>query len=147
MLLDGLPVFDTDKLMAYDPLKIKQLDVMSRKYFLRDNSYDGIINLTTYKGDLEGFEIDPRATIINYDGLQLQREFYSPVYATEKQQQSRLPDYRNLLFWMPKLATGSTGKAQAVFNSSDVPGKYVGIIQGINAEGRAGEERVYFEVK
>ncbi len=147
ILLDGVPMFDTDKLMAYDPLKIKQLDVMSRKYFLRDNSFDGVINLTTYKGDLEGFEIDPRATIINYEGLQLQREFYSPVYATEKQQQSRLPDYRNLLFWTPILNTDANGKTQTSFYSSDVPGKYVGIIQGITPEGKTGEEKIYFEVK
>ena len=120
---------------------------MSRKYFLRDNSYDGIINISTYKGDLESFEIDPRAMIINYEGLQLQREFYSPVYATEKQQQSRLPDYRTLLFWTPKLATNVTGKTQALFYSADVPGKYVTVIQGITSDGKVGEEKVYFEVK
>jgi hypothetical protein len=71
VLLDGVPAFDFDKLMAYNPLKIRKLEVISRRYHLGANTFDGIINFTTYKGDLPGYEIDPRATFLNYEGLQL----------------------------------------------------------------------------
>ena len=147
VLLNGLPVFDLNKIMSYDPLKIRKLEVMSRKYFLRDNSFEGIINLTSYKGDMEGFEIDPRATIINYEGLQLQRDFYAPVYATTMQQQSRMPDFRNLLFWTPELITNAQGWAQTSFYTSDVPGKYVVVIEGLSKDGRLGQKTIYFDVK
>ena len=133
--------------MSYDPLKIRKLEVISRKYFLRDNSFDGIINLTTYKGDLDGFEIDNRAAMLNYEGLQARRDFYSPVYATELQQQSRLPDFRNLLLWLPDLNTNSKGKTGAEFYTSDVPGKYAVVIGGLAKNGSAGECITYFEVK
>jgi hypothetical protein len=147
LLLDGLPVFNLDKAMSYDPLKIRKLEVVNQKYFLRDNSFDGIINLTTYKGDLEGFEIDPRATIVNYEGLQVQRDFYAPVYATEQQQHSRMPDFRSLLYWAPEINTGEDGKTKASFYTSDIPGKYAVVTEGISKEGSAGESIVYFEVK
>ncbi len=147
LLLDGLPVFNVDKAMSYDPLKIRKLEVVNKKYFLRDNSFDGIINLITYKGDLEGFDIDPRATIVNYEGLQVQRDFYAPVYATEQQLQSRMPDFRNLLYWSPEINTANNGKTKASFYTSDIPGRYVVVAEGISKDGSAGESIMYFEVK
>lgn len=147
VLLDGLPVFDFNKLMTFDPLKIRKLEVMSRKYYFGGNSFDGIVNFSTYKGDMAGFKIDPRATVVDYEGLQLQREFYAPVYATEANLQSRIPDFRNLLFWSPKLITNSNGKQQSSFYTSDVPGTYAIVVQGISEDGRAGAKVVFFDVK
>jgi len=34
ILLDGVPVFDIDRLLAIDPLKVRKLDMIHRKYFL-----------------------------------------------------------------------------------------------------------------
>ena len=146
-LVDGVPVFNFNKLLTYDPLKIRKLEVVNRTYYLGGNTFDGIINLTSYKGDVTGAEIDPHATIIDYEGLQLQRDFYSPVYETNEQLDSHLPDFRNLLYWSPKIITGATGKTQAVFYSSDVSGKYAIVIQGISEDGTAGSKVVFFEVK
>jgi len=147
VLLDGVPMFDLNKLMKYDPLKIRKLEVITRPYFLGSSAFDGIVNFTTYTGDIEGFEIDPRATIIDYEGLQLQRDFYSPVYETEAQLLSRMPDFRNLLYWTPKLKTTGNGKEHATFYSADIPGKYAIVVQGISDDGRAGSGISYFEVK
>ncbi|MEO7766451.1 MAG: hypothetical protein ABIS01_03455, partial [Ferruginibacter sp.] len=147
VLLDGVPIFDFNKLMKYDPLKIRKLEVVTKSYLYGGNIFDGIVNLTTYKGILEGFEIDPRTTIVNYEGLQLQRDFYSPVYETIQQIQSRLPDYRSLLYWSPKVVTNAKGNTQAGFYSADIPGKYAIVIQGISEDGRTGTGVGWFEVK
>jgi len=60
---------------------------------------------------------------------------------------SHLPDFRNLLYWSPKIIIGATGKTQAVFYSSDVSGKYAIVTQGISEDGTAGSKLVFFEVK
>jgi hypothetical protein len=73
------------------------------------------------------------------------REFYSPVYDTEAQAKSRMPDLRNLLYWAPSVST--QGKDAVSFFTSDQPGKYVGVVQGINADGQAGVQYFTFEVK
>ncbi len=73
------------------------MELVKRRYYYGPLMLDGILNMTTYKGNLEEFPMDPRAVIVDYEGLQLQREFYSPVYETEQQVNSRLADYRNLL--------------------------------------------------
>jgi hypothetical protein len=146
MLLDGVVVTDADKLMAYDPLKVKKIEVVGREYYLGSAIASGIISYTTYKGDLDGFQIDPNSVVLEYDGLQLQREFYSPVYETDKQISSRMPDFRNLLYWSPDVSTDADGAHRLSFYSSDRQGKYLVVVQGITASGKAGSHLFTFEV-
>ena len=147
VLVDGVPVFDMDKVMKLDPLKMSRLDVLARRYILGYNSFDGIASFTTYKGDLNGFELDPHAIVVDYEGIQLQRKFYAPEYETEQQLTSHLPDFRNLLFWEPEVKTKSDGKETLGFYTSDLPGKYAIVLQGINASGMSGSQVVFFDVK
>jgi hypothetical protein len=147
VLLDGVPVFNIDKMMAYDPLKIRKLDVLNDRYYLGSSFIDGIISFTTYNGNLNGFDLDPHAVVIDYEGMQLQREFYSPVYDTEEKRASSIPDFRNVLYWSPDVKTDATGKKQISFYSSDLSGKYAIVLQGITADGRSGSKVITFEVK
>ena len=66
--------------------------------------------------------------------LQYQREFYSPVYETQDQISSRLPDFRNVLYWSPDIHTDAQGKAEINFFTSDLKGKYIAVLQGMNVE-------------
>jgi hypothetical protein len=145
-LLDGVPVFEVGKIIEMNPLKIKKIEVVNRKYFLGPMIASGIVSFTTYKGDLEGFQFDPNALVLEYEGLQLQREFYSPTYETEKQLNSRIPDFRNLLFWSPDVKTDVYGKHQLHFYSSDLQGRYMVVVQGITGEGNAGSQSFTFDV-
>jgi hypothetical protein len=147
ILLDGVPVFNIDSLMVLDPLKIRKLEVVQRRFFLGGTNYDGIMNWTTYKGDLGGYIIDPRATVVDYEGLQLQREFYSPSYATDEQAASHLPDFRTVLYWSPAVPMDSLGKSALSFYSSDIPGKYVVVVEGLAADGSTGSGMMSFKVE
>lgn len=145
VLLDGIPVFDDKKLMDYDPLKLEKIDIVTKKYFLSESSYGGIINMLTYKGTAEGYELDPNATVLNYNGLQLKREFYSPVYETPVEQNNHLPDFRNVLYWQPRVKT-SNGKAHLEFFTSDLSGEYEIILQGTSGDGACGFTKTKFRV-
>ena len=148
VLLDGVPQFDNgNKITHYSPLKVKELEIIFDKYYLGPATFNGIASFTTYKGDLEGFQLDTAATIIDYDALQLKREFISPVYQTKDEAESRLPDFRNLLYWSPDIKTGENGKQQVSFYTSDQPGKYAVVLQGLSASGDAGSKVFDIEVK
>lgn len=147
VLLDGVPVFDVDKIVAFDPLKIKKIEVVGRKYFWGNIINSGIVSYTTYEGDLAGYELDPSAVIVEFQGLQLQREFYQPDYSTPEKMSSRLPDARNVLLWEPSMRTGTRGAISKSFYTSDVPGKYVVVVQGVNHTGIAGSSMVAISVK
>ncbi|HLX90636.1 MAG TPA: hypothetical protein VKR32_03080, partial [Puia sp.] len=136
VLMDGVPVSNIDKIIAFDPLKVQKIELMNRKCFLGPYVADGIISYRTYTGDLAGFQLDPNVLILKYDGLQLQREFYSPKYETEEQVNSREPDFRNLLYWSPVVSFSTTGNARLSFYTSDVGGKYAVVVQGLTSDGQ-----------
>jgi hypothetical protein len=146
ILLDGVPISNL-KIMAYDPLKVKKLEVITKKYVTGQFIYDGIVSFTTYHGDRESLQLDNRAVILDYDGMQLKREFYSPAYETEQQINSRMPDFRNLLYWSADIQTDQQGLANASFYTSDAKGEYIAVVQGMDAAGNAGSYYFTFEVK
>jgi len=146
VLLDGVPVFNINKLMAISPLKFQKLEVIDNRYFHGLAIYNGIVSFTTYQGDLGGVELDPRVLVQQYEGVQRQREFYAPRYDTPQEKQSRLPDLRNLLYWNPAVATGPN--AQPVeFYTGDQAGRYLVVLQGLAANGLAGSSSFVLEVK
>ena len=147
LLIDGVPIVDTDRLMEFSPLKIKSLDVITRRYFLGYSNLSGIISFRTYKGDLAGFQLNPRAVVVEYDGLQSRREFYTPQYASPQQLESRLPDFRSLLYWNPDVLTGLQKENNLQFYTSDQEGNYLIVVQGMTADGRSASTKQLIRVR
>lgn len=146
ILLDGVPVANADKIIAMDPLKIKKLDVVSQNFLIHDQVYNGILSFSTYNGDLAGNTLDINSLVIAYKGLQLQREFFSPVYNILKNRNEHIPDFRNLLYWSPNIQTNEKGVQRQSFYTGDIQGKFVIIIQGISEEGLCGSKTAYLTV-
>lgn len=147
VLLDGVAITNPNKIFTYDPLKIKKIDVIRDRYVMGLSTFNGVASFSTYEGMFDGFELDPGLVAIDYSGLQMQREFYSPVYATREQFQNRIPDFRNTLYWNGDVQTDKDGKAKLQFYSSDLKGKYLVVVQGMNDTGGFVSATATFEVK
>jgi hypothetical protein len=135
VLFNGIPVFDIDKVIAYDPLKVQKIEVVTRRYYLNHLATDGIVSYTTYDGMLGGFELNPETLVVEYQGLQQQREFYMPQY-TAANKNSPLPDFRNQLYWQPYLLLQNGTTANTSFYTSDMQGTFLGVIQGVSNTGK-----------
>jgi len=145
-LFNSVPVFETNKIMQYDPLKVEKIEVVKRRYFYGPSTINGIVNFVTYQPDatmLSGLN----AVVFDYEGLQFDREFYSPVYDSQDQINSRLPDFRNVLYWSPEIKTGPQGKTELNFYTSDLKGRYMVVVQGMTADGKTGSHFLTFTVK
>lgn len=136
VLYDGVPLFDVNKVMILDPLKIRKLEVISKRFLLGAHAFDGVINLTSYKKDMEGIQLDPRALVVEYQGLQLQRQFSAPKYTDKDTRNSRLPDLRTLLLWEPETLVYQKSSHKLNFTTSDVVGTYVIEISGLTNSGK-----------
>ena len=147
IVLDGVPLFDASEVMTIDPLRIKKIEIVNRKYFLGSLVASGIFALYSYNNDMAGLQLSSRALILEYEGLQLQREFYSPKYESASPNSKRMPDFRNVLIWEPNIHIGKGDEAKIDFYSSDRKGRYMGIVEGINQNGKAGSARFYFDVQ
>ena len=147
VLVDGVPFFNINKVMAINPLKLRKLEVIDNRYVHGPALYNGIVSFTTYQGDLGGIVPDANVLVQQYEGVQRQREFYAPRYETPAEKQSRLPDLRNLLYWQPELPlTGANAQAIS-FYTGDQAGRYRVVVQGLNTDGQAGSTSFTLEVK
>jgi len=63
VLLDGVPVFDLNRLLELDPLKLKKLEVVARKYFYGSLICNGIVALYSYDGGLAGYQLPKNALV------------------------------------------------------------------------------------
>ncbi len=145
-LLDGVPVFNLNHFFEVDPFKVHSLDVVAKQYILGNSVFDGVLNWKTYKPDLNNYQLEEAALVLNYEALQLQREFYAPVYDSEQQYQSKLPDFRNVLNWSPDMLLKSGKPFSSSFYTSDLPGKYAVVVQGLSSDGVPASGLSFFEV-
>ena len=135
VLIDGVPLMNFQKVFFYDPLKVKKLDVVPRKYVAGGLNFKSIASFETYQGKFDGFDLSPGLVAIDYDGLQLQREFYSPAHDKESERQKRIPDLRSTLYWSPVVPVDNSGNASLHFYTADTKGKFLVVLQGINSQG------------
>jgi hypothetical protein len=147
ILLDGVPIFDEDEIMNFSPVQVKKLEVVTKRWFLGELNFDGIVSYTTYNGDLGSFQLNPKCVVLDYEGLQLQREFYSPKYETKNAQESRLPDQRHLLYWNPDVVTDTSGRTELKFYTSDISGDYSIVVEGMANNGATGNSVSTFTVR
>jgi hypothetical protein len=62
--------------------------------------------------------------------------FISPEYSSSQAKESRVPDYRNTLYWNPHVEPGPEGKVSVEFWSSDFRSDFEISIQGMTSDGK-----------
>jgi hypothetical protein len=108
---------------------------------------NGLLSYITYQGDLAGFPIDANALVVEYEGAQNAKKFYSPAYNTKQSQNSSTPDFRNLLHWDPMISYKSGQEQKIRFYTSDLSGRYAIVIQGLSSNGLMGSSIKFISVK
>ncbi len=144
VMVDGVPLRNYDRVVTYDPLKIKKIRIVPRKFIIGAEIYLGIVSFESYPGRFDAFELDSALVAIDYEGLKLKRQFYAPVY-DDKNIDSRMPDMRSTLMWMPNIDFGK--QKSLCFYTSDLTGKFVAVLEGMTKDGQPIVAKTYFEVE
>jgi hypothetical protein len=143
IMLDGIPIQNTKALMAFNPLLIKSIDVMSRKYYLGDAQFNGIVHYKTYKADLAGFSLPDEEVIYPLHGIQI------PTTAdfNKYDQADPMPNLRNLLYLANNQKINTTDDNSFHFFTSDTDGMYKIIVRAKDKNGIAcyGEKIIHIE--
>jgi hypothetical protein len=147
ILLDGIPVFDADEIIALDPLHIKKIETVRKKFLKGVLNCNGIVSFSTYKGDLEGYQLNEKAQVIEYEGVQPIRKYLNPDYDKISEGNDRIPDYRNVLYWNPHFNTDEKGEAILEFYTSDDVGEYEIRVEGISSNGKFVSASTYIQVR
>ena len=135
MMLDGVPVFNQQKIMDYDPLLVESIDIYPHTHFVGNRVFEGIVNFVTYKRNLPSFQFDGNARVVDYQGVCV------PMAFTDGH------PYRQTVCWQPLL---EVAPGESVVTTPSMPG-YKGVFtvvaEGISADGKPFCRRISFEEK
>jgi len=146
VIVDGVPIYDFDKILEIRSSEIEKIEVLNTRYFISDLIIEGIVNIVSKKGNLSVLEFDQSIFRQEFTGLD-DHKFYSRDYSTDEQKSSRLPDFRNTLYWNPDVRTDKNGKASVEFYTSDETGEFTVMVEGFAADGKAGRSVSSFKVR
>lgn len=146
VILDGVPVFNLEKLPDIPSSLLEKVEVLNVRYFTGDVMLDGIINIISYKGDLSVHEFDRSVFRQEYDMLAESFSVTTPDYSSDSLRLGRIPDYRNTLYWNPAISVGPEGTAEIGFWTSDEAGDYCVTVECVTSDGRRGKKVVPFSV-
>jgi hypothetical protein len=104
LMIDGVIINDALLIAELDPALVKRIDVTTQKYLIGSYIFDGIVNVITKAGDFSNIQMPDRMMRVSYRISDPVPWFVSPDYSSGKIKTSRLPDYRNTLFWNPSVS-------------------------------------------
>ncbi|MEN2399752.1 hypothetical protein GKZ90_0008180 [Flavobacterium sp. MC2016-06] len=133
VLVDGLIIENLNEFFTYSPKNLYKANVIRGLYYYGSKTFNGILSFTTKKGDYESklkgsFLIKPE--LLRPQG---KKEYFQPNYSDDKN--SRIPDYRHQLLWLPN-ADLSSASSNIQFYTSDVSGQFEVTLEGFSASGK-----------
>jgi hypothetical protein len=142
MMLDGVPVFDHEKIMQYDPLLVESIDIYPNTHFVGNRIFEGVVNFVTYKHNLPSFRFDGNARVIDYEGVCVPMAF-TGVSLPE----GDYPDYRQTIYWHPLLSVGAEENRRIDCRLPLYKGRFTAVAEGMSASGKPVKARISFEVR
>ncbi len=137
LMIDGVIINDPSMIIDLDPEIVEKIDVIKEQYLVGSFSFPGLVNVITKAGDFSCVSLPGYMRRFSYRVLDPVAEFMSPEYSSELLKGSRIPDYRNTLYWNPSVTPDQHGNAGISFWSGDNKGTYQVTLQGITREGKA----------
>lgn len=146
VLVDGVPVVDHEIVFRYDPLSVRQIDVYRDKFVFGNKYFDGMVFFSTYTKDYAGLKPDAFTLFYDYEGTLPHCHFYAPSHAGKSKPDSRIPDYRHTLLWIPELNAQGQTRISVPFDTSEITGEFQVKVEGLTKDGKAICGVVYFTV-
>lgn len=98
LLVDAMPVFDMEMLLGFNPAKFEKMEILTRRFFLNEEDYSGVISFSSFQNDFGGFPLPANAVYLSYSGILPpvtdRKALFQPAI-----DQGKLPDWRTVLYW------------------------------------------------
>lgn len=129
VLVDMVPVFDIDKVLALQPEKIERIEVITTPYIRGDIIFGGIVSLFSKKGDLAGIDLPSAGRFINYSMLSR-----NSGQVEKAREGKNIPDLRNCIYWNPGLKLDKNNQAALSFETGDNTGDFLILVRSVNSD-------------
>lgn len=139
IVVDAMPVFDSDLLASFNPKLLQKLEVLNREFYLNDRTYPGVLSFSSYANNFGLFPLAPSARFFDYHGLQPSIELDKKQFALPAATNDRFPDWRTVLFW-------AENDNKISFQTPDLTGIFI-FWERETQNGISTVKRTYFQVK
>lgn len=133
MMVDALPIFNSDVLANFNPKFFRKVEVLNREFYLNDRKYDGALNFYSFQNDFGLFPIPDEVLFQRYAGLNPHVSFPKPIYAALPSEKS-MPDFRSVLFWYERGVDHIQPSLEV--NTSQMVGEYLLEVEFIDQSGK-----------
>ena len=66
VLIDGMPVFDVERLLDYDARRVHYINIYGSQYTFGNGIYNGILSFVTRSGQLTNYPVEPNMQYLVY---------------------------------------------------------------------------------
>lgn len=119
VLLDGMPVYDVDEILAYDAHLVKYVQIYNGRYTFGNSCCQGIISFITHKGRLSNYKLDAGSHLVSYAFPQNRPSFANMTGAE-----------CGVIYWNP-----CVDSEQIRINIPSEKGEYRAVLQWRNEDG------------
>ncbi len=134
ILLDNVPVRSVDDLLKIPPALVDRIESINHPYLHGDFVVNGVVMVYTKTDNFAGSPFPKGSVFLDYQTITPALSFPLYEYSSEAQKICRLPDFRNVLHWDPRLVL-KEHKATFSFYTSDHCGEYEIVVRGMSEGG------------
>jgi hypothetical protein len=134
LMIDHVPVNNLEGMLLMSPKKIQRVEMLNEIYIIGNTTYGGILNIITKKGDLGGIDLPEHSFFFDFTAFLPQDELVFPQYEDQEFDPEN-PDYRNCLYWAPRVRVSPGQQIMLDFYTSDNSGDYRVLIRGVAPDG------------
>lgn len=124
ILLDNVYVTNEDDLLKIPLSKIEKVDVIDRGYIVGNMKYNGVVSIYSKNKDFAGIKLKNTMSF-NYKLFSEETQSFPVSNKSLNNENKRIPDRRNLLYWNPDIQLTPGKKTIISFYTSDERGDYI----------------------
>lgn len=98
ILVDAMPVFDSDLLCEFNPNQLQKLEVLNREFYLNDRVYAGVLSFSSFDNNFGLFPLATNARFFDYLGVKPAVNL-DRIQFGQRLSQRHIPDWRSILSW------------------------------------------------
>jgi hypothetical protein len=147
LFVDGVVVKDPGVIAGLDPELVERIDAVKSRYFVGEYLLLGLVNVITKAGDFSNVPLPEQAVRLAWQAFGPVKAFTAPEYTDKLKKDSRIPDFRNTLYWNPSVLTGNEGNARVRFWTSDFRSDFEVVVEGVAEGGEVISVRKVFTVE
>lgn len=143
LLYNGHVMNDIAPLLHHPIQKIDFVDVISQKFFIGENKFDGVLSVIPQEAALE-FEVTQNSYQYILDLFSEEYIFNTMDYSLSRD--NPFPDLRNILYWNPDIKLEGAEPSICFFAGDDT-GKFELELRGIGKDGQIIQIYKYIEIE